>query len=554
MAIWDPEITLELDEGEYVIAMCRHHWLLLVADELIPLIVAVLAGGAAAFRAAGGGFFGSDPGMVQQLDWVNFALIGMLAVLIGFWVRDMDVLAKKKSKQKPPIDLTWALQIGILLMLVLIWYRYQGGRVIDINPERAAAFDLINIVLMVIAGIAVLAMGYIALDWRDDALILTNTRIILDKEEFLVRHVQQQILLVDVQQVVMRQSTYPQVIFGYGALMIQSFSLKKINFDFATRPQFMESCIKQELTKIRRSVEPNLIKRLIEERVYDEKKGHALAAKKLYVETKGADRTGVLAWLFPANPQIDEKSGQITWRPSSVYVALQLLKPFGIWLGFTFGAAAVATFLPELLWVGVVIWLVATLVCGAWIFWLREEFVEDVYILNRREIIDVDRRPFGPVNRRSAPIDRIQNISFDVSFIEQMLGFGTVKVQTGGSGDFSFNHVPDPRGVQAMLNDYLTDFKKSADERSMQNSIDVFREYHSLQRDKGELMDREEIDRAMSDRAVSAVESYATQIAPIQIALQIRQAMRAQSRAERRDRVRRLIARRRIQGDDSTAT
>jgi Bacterial PH domain len=554
MAIWDPEITLELDEGEYVIAMCRHHWLMLLVEEIPPLLVAVIAGGAAAFRAAGGGFFGSDPGMAQQIDLVNMVLIGVLAVLLGIWVREMDVLAKKKSKQKPPIDVSWVLQIGILLVLVLIWYRYQGGRVIDINPERAAPFDLINIVLMVISGLAVLAMGYIALDWRDDALILTNTRIVLDKEEFLVRHVQQQILLIDVQQVAMRQNTYPQVIFGYGALTIQSFSLKKINFDFATRPQFMESCIKQELTKIRRSVEPNLVKRLIEERVFDEKKQRALSAKKFYVETKGANRTGVLAWLFPANPQIDEKSGQIIWRPSSVYVALQLLKPFGIWLAFTLGLAAVASFIPELLWIGVIVWLVATLVCGAWIFWLREEFVEDVYILNKREIIDVDRRPFGPVNRRSAPIDRIQNISFDVSFIEQILGFGTVKVQTGGSGDFSFNHVPDPRGVQAMINDYLTDFKRSAEERNMQNSIDVFREYHSLQREKGELMDPEQIARAMDDRAISAVESYATQIAPVQIALQIRQALRAQSRAERRDRVRKLIARRRLPGDDSTAT
>jgi uncharacterized membrane protein YdbT with pleckstrin-like domain len=187
---------------------------------------------------------------------------------------------------------------------------------------------------------------------------------------------------------------------------------------------------------------------------------------------------------------------------------------------------------------------------GAWIFWLREEYVNDVYILNRREIIDVDRRPFGPVNRRSAPIDRIQNISFDIKFVEQLLGFGTVRIQTGGSGDFSFNHVPDPRGVQATINDYLTDFKKTSEERALQNSVEVFREYHALQREKGELMDRPSIDRAMDDKARMAVDSYAAEVAPIQIALQVRQALRAQARAERRERVRRLMLRRRSPGDE----
>jgi membrane protein YdbS with pleckstrin-like domain len=350
----------------------------------------------------------------------------------------------------------------------------------------------------------------------------------------------------------MRQNTYPEVIFGFGALTIQSFSLKKINFHHATRPQEMERKLKEELGKARKAIEPNLLRRLIEERVFEDKKRNE-PHKKLHIETKGKNRTGVLAWLFPANPEIDEKSGQITWRPSSVYVALLLLRPLTIWLVSTIALILLTTTLGPWLWAGILAWAIVTLVCAAWIFWLREEYVNDVYILNKREIIDVDRRPFGPVNRRSAPIDRIQNISFDIPFIEQILGFGTVKIQTGGSGDFTFNHVPDPRGVQAMINDYLTDFKRSADERNLQNSIDVFREYHSLQRDKGELIDRQAIDSSMDQKARAAVDSYATEVAPIQIALELRQALRAQARNERRERVRKMMVRRRSQNSGPTA-
>jgi hypothetical protein len=550
MAIWDPEIELELDEGEHILLMCRHHWVLLLRNAAIPLVIGLVAGGFAFVRSLGIAFFVTNTGVAQQLDWISILLLVGLAALIVTWVRGVDLKAKK-GKQKIPIDLTWAVQLGMLLIGLLLWYRYQGGRVLEFDSSQAQPFDLVNIILITIASICLLALVYIAIDWRDDSLVLTNTRIILDKDELLIRHVQQQILLVDVQQFSMRQSTYPQVIFGYGSISVQSYSLKRIYFDFATRPQQMEQRIRDELTKTRRAIEPNLVRRLIAERVFDEKRQAPHASHRFHVETKGADRTGLLRWLFPPNPEIDERSGQIVWRPSSVYVGLILLRPFSIWLVATLILAFVFSSLGDATWMGVLAWVLITLVCAAWIFWLREEYVEDIYILNKREIIDVDRRPFGPVNRRNAPIDRIQNISFDISFVEQLLGFGTVKIQTGGSGDFSFNHVPDPRGVQAMINDYLTDFKKTTEERNLQNNVDIFREYHGLQRDKGELMNQAAIDRAMEETARTAVNSYANEIAPIQIALEVREALRAQSRLERRDRVRRLLRRRGSSGQNT---
>ncbi len=553
MALWDPEIELELDEGEEILYQTHHHWVLLIEEEFFPFLIVLIAGGVATFRALGGGVFGIDQNQTQQLDWLSFLLIAALAILIVTWAREEDLKLKKKSKQKPAVDLTWILQVGILGVLALLWFRYQGGRVLVFNPDAAVPFDLFNLVLFGIAFAGLIWILYKALDWRDDTLVLTNTRIILDKEEFLVRHVQQQILLVDVQQVSMRQNTYPQVLFNYGIITIQSFSLKKITFHHTTRPKEMERRIKEELAKTTKLAEPNIVKRMIAERVFEEKKqaGEHAGAHKFHVETTGANRSGVFRWLFPPNPEIDEKSGQIMWRPSSIYVALQLLRPFTIWLGVTLVLAFTAPFISEWLWLAIVGWALVTLICGGWIFWLREELVNDVYILNKREIIDVDQKPFGPVDRRTAPIDRIQNISFDVTFLEQLLGFGTVKIQTGGSGDFTFNHVPDPRGVQAMVNDYLTDFKKSSAERNLQNSIDVFREYHALQREKGELMDRKAIDSAIDEKSQLAVSVYADQIAPIQIALTLRQALRAQVRAARRARVRKLIARHRISGDNT---
>jgi hypothetical protein len=399
------------------------------------------------------------------------------------------------------------------------------------------------VILLSIAAVAVLAILYILIDWRNDALILTTTRVVLIKDELLIRIEQQQILLADVQQVFMRQNTYPQAIFGYGSLTIQSFSLRKLVFDFVTSPQEMERMIKDELNKTRRAIEPNLVRRLVEERVF-ENRPRSEPVKKIALEVHGANRQGLLAWLFPTNPRVDEASGQVTWRPSGVYVGLKMLRPFAIWLIVSVIAGFVAFTSQDALLLAGLIWLLVSLVCGAWIFWLREEYVNDVYILGRREIVDVDQQPFGPINRRTAPLGNVQNVSSDVSFFEQILGYGTVKIQTGGTGEFSFNHVPDPRGVQALINDYLTDFKRSADERNLQNSIDLFKEYHSLQRDRGELIDQAALASTIDARAEAAVRDYANNTAPIQIEYHLRRAALRSSVLERRARVRRLLRRR----------
>lgn len=548
--LWAPDLELELDEGETKIMTIRHHWMLLLRKGIIPVIIMLITGGIAFFRALGGGLITRDEDMAGQFDLANIVLIILLGLLIVFWVRGTDTKLGTKGKGRFKIRVGTLMQLAMLLLVLLIWYRYEGGRVFEFNAAVAQPFDILNIILFTIAGLTFLYLIYVIIDWYNDTLVLTTSRIVLDRHELLIRHVQQQILLVDVQQVYMRQNTYPQALFNYGSLTIQTFSLKRIEFHFAQLPQEMERRIKDELTRTRKALEPNLVRRLIEERVFENKQ-RAAPEQHFYVQTRGAGRRGILAWLFPPNPEIDEKSGQITWRPSPIYVGLIILRPLLIWLTVTIAMIITATISEAALFWSALVWFITTLVCGFTIFWLREEFVNDVYILSKREIIDVDRRPFGPVNRRSAPINNIQNVSFDVNFLEQILGYGTVKMQTGGTGDFSFNHVPDPRGVQAMINDYLTDFKKTSEERNLQNNIDVFKEYHLLQREKGELVNQSALDDAMQAKARAAVDEYANTIAPAQIDYHIHRALRRSTIITERSRRRqRLIAQRRQKQQD----
>jgi len=214
-----------------------------------------------------------------------------------------------------------------------------------------------------------------------------------------------------------------------------------------------------------------------------------------------SERGGLLAWFRHPNPEV-RKEGEfdvLTWRPVKLFILLAIARPY---FSFLFPALALwflarlGLLLPE---TALLIGLVIALVTLAWGLWIREEHENDKFILNIREIIDVDKMPFGPESSRRAPIGAIQNIEFDVTFFESLLGYGDVIITTaGGAGKFTFDHVPDPRGVQATINNYLSFFKQRETERNLKGTLDLLQQYRKLQIEKEELI----TDNLMNNQAV----------------------------------------------------
>jgi hypothetical protein len=200
-------------------------------------------------------------------------------------------------------------------------------------------------------------------------------------------------------------------------------------------------------------------------------------------------------WFFATNPEIDYEREIVIWRPFWLFLVLAMLRPLAI----MFLSGVVFVFLTRLgLSNGTLLfllWLPIAIGCAGWIFWIREEHEHDLYILTRQDITDVDKKPFGPESRRRAPLGAIQDISYDVSYLENILGYGDVIVETGGAGGgkFTFKHVPDPRGVEATINDYLTDFRKREKERQLQDTIALIKQYHEAQREHVELVDQQQL-------------------------------------------------------------
>jgi len=497
-----PQVELELDEGEELRFVGRRHWIELVQTGSIFMLLTLVLGGLALYRAIGGTFFvvRSDR-QVSLIDPFNLVLLLLAALMAFLWARGSQ---QPKSKRSPAIDprtLSTLYLIAAIVLLLAVWFRTQGGQIIAIDPLNARPSDALNLVLIVGALVSFVFFLYLYIDWMDDFFVVTNRRVVYDDQQLFVRHIQQQVLIEDIQQVNTVIDSYPAVWFDYGRLVIRSFSTRTLSFNFAAHPKEIEAAIQAEIGKLRRQREPDLLRTMIEDQVYGNKPPPEPGpAQRVQVQR------GPIAWLFPPNPEI--RGDTITWRPSWVYMALALARPvlsFLLVLVAVLMLGSLGVLSTEL---GVAVLGVAFLVFGGWFYWIREELINDVYVLNRQNIIDVDRRPFGPENVRRAQLGAIQDISFDISFIESLLGFGTVRIRTGGAGggEFTFNHVPDPRGVQATINDYLTDYRKHERERQLQDALQLIRQYDALQRERGEKLSRAELDQIIAQRTEAMLE------------------------------------------------
>lgn len=478
-----PQIDLEFDEGEQVLYTTRRHWIVLLQRGFIFMAVGLAAALLALYRAIGGTFIVGGVVQAGQLDLVSILLLGLMLALVFVWW-----LPRQRNPKKPPLGLPYLLAVGVILLA--FYFRYRGGRLFYIDPLTARGGDTLNVLLFLVTIVMVAVLIYIVIDWANDFLILTNTRVIYDDQQLLVRHVVQQVLVENIQQVVARAESYPEHWLGYGTLVIRSLSPRRLSFSHANNPQIMLQKILNEVNKLRKQKEPELLRRMIEDQVYGN-----TAPKPPTMAIQVEEHKGPLPWFFSTNPEIDFEREIVIWRPFWLFLVIAMLRPLTI----MFLSGTVFVFLARL---GLIdgtllflIWLPIALFCVGWIFWIREEHEHDLYILTRQDITDVDKKPFGPESRRRAPLGAIQDISYDVSYVENILGYGDVIVETGGAGGgkFTFKHVPDPRGVEATINDYLTDFRKREKERQLQDTIALIKQYHEAQREHVELVDQQQL-------------------------------------------------------------
>ncbi len=484
--------SIDLSEGEEILHVTGRHWIALVNRLILPLICLLLFAGTAIYRGFGGGFIVAETGEKVGFDPINWILIGveMLLLLLwtSLWVR---TTGKKKPKKEDLRTRNILVGIGAVIALV-IYFRYNGGRLFYIDPVMfvGQSFDMVNIGLMVLTVISLLSVLFTTYDWMNDELILTNKRIVYDNDEVLIprlieRRMQEQIYIEDVQDVLASTKTYSQHWLGYGVVVIKSARIGgQITFTEAANPREMQKKIMDLVNSVRKQRTAEEFDRMIETRVYDAK-GEKRVFRKDIKTSHGAKMFG---WLFHENPEINEDNGTITWHSHWIFMLRALIGPalllFGSLLVIAIGTRL---FQPAPVLLAVVL---ASLVIAvtAWSAWEIEDHRNDMYILSPTNVIDIEKKPFGPEDRRQASLGAITNIAFETTFVSNLLGYGNVVLETAGSGGkFNFHHVPRPRDVVQKINDYQVAFKRGEKEKNLNDTLALLKHYHAAQQRHSEL-------------------------------------------------------------------
>jgi hypothetical protein len=162
-----------------------------------------------------------------------------------------------------------------------------------------------------------------------------------------------------------------------------------------------------------------------------------------------------------------EEGGKVIYHKHWVILVQQAWKPlalffgdiaFVIWrlIGLAYDPArsfirvnAAGTYSPDTL---VVTALILILPIGGWLWYEYEDWKNDIFMVTADEIFDIDRKPFGKEERRSAQIENILSTSYArEGIIPIIFNYGTVKISVGGT-QMGFEDVMDPASVQADIN------------------------------------------------------------------------------------------------------
>ena len=135
---------------------------------------------------------------------------------------------------------------------------------------------------------------------------------------------------------------------------------------------------------------------------------------------------------------------------------------------------------PTSVWI---IWGVGIVVSLGFLVVRYQLWKGDIYVVTADSLHDIYRTPwclFGE-SRRSASLERIQNISFNKpGMLANVMNFGDIRIETAGAEDFSFHGLPQPLEVQGEIYRRQELFRLRREQRQREDFADWLATYREV--------------------------------------------------------------------------
>lgn len=302
-------------------------------------------------------------------------------------------------------------------------------------------------------------------DWLNDYYIVTTHRVIhIEKVAFFFEE-RREAPIEKIQDVTYQMSSPIHEILGYGDVIISTAAqTNQVTFAYIPDPREIQRIILELQDKFNSRVKQRA--QYEKRRVVERALGYRTEepAEEAEIAQPAPQREGI-GWIeqffIYANPLVlreERPNRAIVWRKHWIVLLRQvgwaLAYVVLISVGTLIGLRTLVARGPVAMSAG--LGLAATLVAAlfligiGWLFWVYDDWRNDVYVLTNDAVVDEEKLPLGFERQvRRAPLDTIQDISYEIpNPIFTILDVGNVLIQTASvEGQLTFDHIHRPRDV-----------------------------------------------------------------------------------------------------------
>ncbi|MCL4262639.1 MAG: cyclic nucleotide-binding domain-containing protein [Anaerolineae bacterium] len=335
-------------------------------------------------------------------------------------------------------------------------------------------------------------------DWTNDYFIVTNRRVI--HREFNLRAFRVDIKIARIDQIQSVTVLKPSLIanlFNFGTVKLTTASqYGVILFDNIGQPKQV-SQILERLTKrvstLDSSREQTLVRQSIET-YFGFTQSYELVGEEVdSTAVSESDNPGCLGSIMNRYRWRIEEDGMIIYHKHFLVALAAMAWPLLIGGVITvLGYLAVRFDLVTWQLGGGVLSPIYFLLF-LWLVWDLEDWRNDLYQLDGRFIVDIDRTPFGfGESRKQAQLQNIQNVkAYTPGLIHTIFNYGFVEVETAGvDSNIVFEHVPFPGVVQSDIFQQIEELKqrqREAEETRRHKSFAVLLDVYKQEEEQGRM-------------------------------------------------------------------
>jgi hypothetical protein len=365
--------------------------------------------------------------------------------------------------------------------------------IIAILSRRFSGYSTPTILLVADILIILLWSVWSYLDWSNDYAVISNQRVAFVEKVILLYDSREEAPLNAVLSVT-TDTDYWGRILGYGDVIARTYAgvIKLSHIAYPKQVAFLLTSEWDRVKSLRIQTEQSELEEAIRKRL-----GFKMEAKNPDGAKAGAaDQNGKGSLrdrlLKPFRLRI-VKGDVVTWRTHWLLLVKKLALPSFIFLGMialvVVRLLGILSILSILAVIGLAI--VCMIISALWWLYNFLDWSNDIYIVTQDQVIDIDQKPLGKVDRKAASLKNVQSIEFErLGLIGLLFNYGTVYINVGET-TLTFDEVFNPAEVQRELFKHLAarDYreKHAQIEADQKRVADWIAAYHKVSEEERKL-------------------------------------------------------------------